>query len=39
MPGEFDAWQILWDGYNAFYGRHGPSALRGNNAHHVAAFL
>ena len=27
MPGEFDAWQILWDGYNAFYGRHGPSAL------------
>jgi GNAT superfamily N-acetyltransferase len=25
--GEFDAWQILWDGYNAFYGRHGASAL------------
>jgi GNAT superfamily N-acetyltransferase len=27
MPGEFDAWVELWDGYNAFYGRHGPSAL------------
>ena len=27
MPGEFDAWVELWDGYNAFYGRHGPTAL------------
>jgi GNAT superfamily N-acetyltransferase len=27
MPGEFDAWVKLWDGYNAFYGRHGPTAL------------
>ncbi|MFI4865571.1 MAG: GNAT family N-acetyltransferase [Steroidobacterales bacterium] len=27
MPGEFDSWVELWDGYNAFYGRHGPSAL------------
>ena len=27
MPGEFDAWVALWDGYNAFYGRHGPTAL------------
>lgn len=27
MPGEFDAWLELWDGYNAFYGRHGPTAL------------
>ena len=27
MPGEFDAWQKLWDGYNAFYGRRGPTAL------------
>jgi GNAT superfamily N-acetyltransferase len=26
-PDEFDAWTILWDGYNAFYGRHGPTAL------------
>jgi GNAT superfamily N-acetyltransferase len=24
---EFDAWTTLWDGYNTFYGRHGPSAL------------
>jgi GNAT superfamily N-acetyltransferase len=27
MPGEFDAWVKLWHGYNAFYGRHGPTAL------------
>jgi GNAT superfamily N-acetyltransferase len=27
MPGEFDAWVKLWDGYNTFYGRHGPTAL------------
>ena len=33
MPGEFDAWQILWDGYNAFYGRHGPSALPAEITH------
>lgn len=26
-PGEFDAWLALWDGYNAFYGRHGATAL------------
>lgn len=24
---DFDAWKPLWDGYNAFYGRHGPTAL------------
>lgn len=24
---DFDAWLPLWDGYNAFYGRHGPTAL------------
>ena len=24
---EFDAWKPLWDGYNAFYGRHGETAL------------
>ena len=24
---EFDAWLPLWDGYNAFYDRHGPTAL------------
>lgn len=22
-----DAWRVLWDGYNQFYGRHGPTAL------------
>ncbi len=25
--GDFDRWLPLWDGYNAFYGRHGPTAL------------
>lgn len=24
---DFDAWMILWDGYNAFYGREGETAL------------
>ena len=24
---DFDAWQPLWEGYNAFYGREGPTAL------------
>ncbi len=24
---DFDAWRILWDGYNAFYGRSGATAL------------
>ncbi|GLH68725.1 N-acetyltransferase [Geothrix rubra] len=24
---DFDAWRALWDGYNAFYGRSGPTAL------------
>jgi len=27
VPGDFDAWLKLWDGYNAFYGRHGATAL------------
>jgi len=26
-PSDFDAWQPLWDGYNAFYGRAGVTAL------------
>lgn len=26
-PGDFQAWKALWDGYNAFYGRVGPTAL------------
>ena len=25
--GDFAAWRPLWDGYNAFYGREGPTAL------------
>ena len=24
---DYDAWLCLWDGYNAFYGREGPTAL------------
>jgi GNAT superfamily N-acetyltransferase len=24
---DFRAWQVLWDGYNAFYGRSGDTAL------------
>jgi GNAT superfamily N-acetyltransferase len=24
---DFDGWRPLWDGYNAFYGREGPTAL------------
>lgn len=24
---DFAAWLLLWEGYNAFYGRHGSSAL------------
>ena len=24
---DYEAWKILWDGYNAFYGRHGATAL------------
>ena len=27
-PTDFDAWKPLWDGYNAFYGREGATALR-----------
>jgi GNAT superfamily N-acetyltransferase len=26
-PRDFDSWKPLWDGYNAFYGRHGAKAL------------
>jgi hypothetical protein len=25
--GDFDKWLPLWDGYNAFYGRSGSTAL------------
>ncbi len=27
VPADFDRWLPLWDGYNAFYGRVGPTAL------------
>jgi GNAT superfamily N-acetyltransferase len=26
-PQDYDAWRLLWDGYNAFYGRFGITAL------------
>jgi GNAT superfamily N-acetyltransferase len=26
-PDDFPAWKVLWGGYNAFYGRHGATAL------------
>jgi len=26
-PDDFPAWKVLWDGYNAFYGREGETAL------------
>jgi GNAT superfamily N-acetyltransferase len=26
-PRDYDQWLTLWDGYNAFYGRSGPTAL------------
>jgi GNAT superfamily N-acetyltransferase len=28
LPGDFNAWQVLWDGYNSFYGRADSTALR-----------
>jgi GNAT superfamily N-acetyltransferase len=28
--GDFAGWLTLWDGYNAFYGRTGPTALPGD---------
>jgi len=27
LRGDLDQWRPLWDGYNAFYGRSGPTAL------------
>ena len=24
---DFDEWKVLWDGYNAFYGRSGPRSI------------
>ena len=26
-PDDYAQWLVLWDGYNAFYGREGPTAL------------
>lgn len=33
QPTDFDQWKILWDGYNAFYGRVGESALPDATTH------
>ena len=30
---DFAAWKPLWDGYNAFYGRHGATALADEISH------
>ena len=30
---DFEAWSTLWDGYNAFYGRSGPTALPSEITH------
>jgi GNAT superfamily N-acetyltransferase len=39
-PEDFDGWLPLWNGYNAFYGREGPTALPGSvTADRWAAFL
>ena len=27
LPADFPYWKVLWDGYNAFYGRAGETAL------------
>ena len=27
VPADFAGWSVLWNGYNAFYGREGPTAL------------
>jgi GNAT superfamily N-acetyltransferase len=27
LPGDYAGWRPLWDGYNAFYGREGKTAL------------
>jgi GNAT superfamily N-acetyltransferase len=27
VPKDYVSWRPLWDGYNRFYGRHGPTAL------------
>ncbi len=29
QPNDYAAWKPLWDGYNAFYGREGATALQG----------
>ena len=28
QPDDFSNWKLLWDGYNAFYGREGKTALQ-----------
>jgi GNAT superfamily N-acetyltransferase len=33
LPADFPQWKLLWDGYNAFYGRSGPTALPEETTH------
>jgi len=33
QPTDFEAWKPLWDGYNAFYGREGATALPAETTH------
>lgn len=30
QPQDYEPWKVLWDGYNAFYGREGATALDAN---------
>ena len=32
-PDDYDGWKPLWDGYNAFYGREGATALPADVTH------
>jgi hypothetical protein len=36
---EYEAWLPLWDGYNAFYGRQGQTALELTVTPHSITFL
>lgn len=36
-PGDFAQWKPLWDGYNAFYGRHNETALPAEITHRTWA--
>ncbi len=36
-PSDFAQWKVLWDGYNAFYGRKGETALPEDVSRHTWA--